>query len=401
MAATDSKAVFANRCKAVGLSPTEIGALEVAGFDTYATLAFSSSFQPGSADEAPFVKGVIKKVLNTADHPKAPILRRLFYEAYTLVAAELKKRVDRTEEDRPKVMPIQERAIRWTALKTRLVGMTFNEETEPSFHLIDAFAQQVDDGQIRYIEWSACTKRAQEVEGQKKSPDLKVWSPDASGVIRQTTSITPATIQLSSDLKWKMALTRRGLAAEMARWCKFETHECITNLLMNAWLEPALHGYCAVSFEQLARADRAIFKRLAEECRNGIEMDPSGETEIDVKMAAILCEPNIRCLLMQTQSASSSGSSSNKRQQEENIQKPPIKHPKGGGKSGDKSGKASGGKQNDRKGARRSKWKSRDSSGSMICFPYNNASGCQRKDCTMKHICARCFGEHKALECNK
>jgi hypothetical protein len=400
MSATDSKAVFLTRCKAVGLDATEIAALENAGFDTYATLAFSTSFQPGAADETPFVKGVIEKVLGDPAHQKGPILRRLFYESYTLVAAELKKRVDRTDEDRPKVMPIQERATRWAALKTRLVGMTFNEETEPSFHLIDAFAQQVDDGQIRYVEWSACTKRAQEVEGQKKSADLKVWSPDSSGVIRQTSSVTPVTIQLSSDLKWKMALTRRGLAAEMARWCRFETHECITNMLMSAWLEPALPGHSAISFEQLARVDRAIFKRLAEECRNGLEQDASGETEIDIKMASILCEPNIRCLLLQTQTYSSSASSGSKRPPNEAAPRPPFKHPKGGGKS-DKGGKGGAGKGG-KSGSKRSKWKSRDSSGAMICFPYNNASGCQRTECTMKHVCARCFSsDHRAIECTK
>ena len=406
MSSTDSKAVFLNRCKAIGLEATEILALETGGFDTYANLAFSSSFQPGASDETPFVRGVLEKVLGNADHQKAPALRRLFYEAYTLVAAELKKRVDRTDDDRPKVMPLQERAIRWDQLKTRLVGMTFNEETEPSFQLIDAFAQQVEDGQIRYVEWSACTKRAQEVEGTKKSQDLKVWSPDANGVIRQSNAVTPATIALSSDLKWKMALTRRGLAAEMARWCKFETHECLTNLLMNAWLEPSLPGHTSISFEQLARVDRAVFKRLAEECRSGIEMEPvSGETEIDAKMGMILCEPNIRCLLlpMQCNDRSSSGSTPKRVNEDTSDRGAWKKHQKPHGKGKDTKGKGKGGKSESKgaAGAKRTKWKSRDPSGAMICFPFNNSSGCHRVDCTMKHVCARCFGEHAAISCTK
>jgi len=408
MAATDSKAVFITRCKAVGLSDTEISAMETAGFDTYANLAFSPSFQPGASDESPFVKAVLEKVLGAADHPKAPALRRLFYESYTLVAAELKKKVDRTDEDKPKVMPLQERSTRWSTLKQRLVGMSFTEETEPSFHLIDVFSQQVDDGQIRYVEWSACTNRAQEVYGSKKMVDLKVWSPDSSGMIRQKTEVTPATIVLSSDLKWKMALTRRGLAAEMAKWCKFETHESLVNLLINSWLEPTLPGHAAISFEQLARADRAVFRRLAEECRNGLEQDHNGATDIDLKMEAILNEPNIRCLLLppQVSDRSSSSAGSGKRPQDEQPQKETWrKYPKarkgGGGKN--QGGKGNdGGKGKGHDGAKFSKkWKSREPSGAMICFPFNNSKGCHRPECNMKHICARCFGEHSAVSCTK
>ena len=380
-------------------------AMTAAGFTTYATFAFATNYQPGAADDSAFVKGVIEKVLGAADHPKAPAWRRLFYEAYTLVAAELKKKVDKHDEDKPKTMPIQERSARWAKLKARLVGMSFNEETEPSFQLIDAFAQQVDDGQIRYVEWQACTKRAQEVDGSKKAPDLKVWSPDSSGFLRQSTQVTATTISLSSDLKWRMALTRRGLAADVARWCKFETHECIAELLMSAWLQPPLPGYQAISFEQLARVDRAIFKRLAEECRSGIEVDASGETEIDVKMAHILTEPSIRCLLLPLPSGSGSSSSQKRVSDDQDapdknkFQK--AKESKGKGKSKSSKGSGKSGGRSESKSSKKSPWKSKDPSGALICFPYNNAHGCTRKECGMKHICARCYGDHSASTCNK
>ena len=402
MSSTDSKAVFFNRCKAVGLDDAEIRVMEGAGFTTYANFAFSSSFQPGAVDETPFEQGVLVKVLGDKDHAKAPALRRLFYESYTLVAAELKKRVDRTEDDKPKVMPLQERASRWSTLKARLVGMTFTEETEPSFALIDLFAQQVDDGQIRYIEWSACAKRSQEVDCAKRANDLKVWSPDANGVVRQSTAVTATTISLSSDLKWRMALTRRGLAAEMAKWCRFETHERIVDLLQQAWLEPPLPGFMSISFEQLARVDRAIFKRLAEECRTGIDLDvTTGDTEIDYKLGAILVEPNIRCLLLPLQGHSS------KRSVDTNSESSTTKFQKGDGKrdfKGDGKGRGRGRKGDPKgkgRGQKRTKWKSRDASGAMVCFPYNNVSGCSRDGCTMKHICAKCFADHPAHTCNK
>lgn len=408
MSSTDSSAVFFSRCKAVGLEDGEIDSMKTAGFTTYANFAFSSSFQPGAVDETPFVEGVLNKVLGTADHAKAPALRRLFYESYTLVAAELKKRVDRTDDDKPKVMPLQERASRWLTLKSRLKGVTFTEETEPSFQLIDLFAQQVDDGQIRYIEWSSCTKRAQEVDGAKKVSDLKVLAPDANGMVRLNNAVTPTTISLSSDLKWRMALTRRGLAAEMARWCKFETHESLVELLQSAWLEPAIPGFSAISFEQLARVDRAIFRRLAEECRSGLETDGlSGETEIDAKMAMILCEPNIRCLLLPLQTNVSSSSSNKRVNDNQNDVYNSNKFSKGGGKfqkganKGDPKGQGRGGKGNKAGRGKKGKWKSRDAAGSLICFPFNNIGGCQREGCTMKHMCAKCFGEHPAHGCSK
>ena len=153
MAATDSAPVFLARCKSVGLEDALVDRMVASGFNTYANFAFSSSYQPGSTDEGPFVEAVLKKILGDtgAAHAQAPVLRRLFYESYTLVASELKRKMERVDDDKPKIMPLQERASRWNELKKRVTGFSFHEEREPSFQLIDLLAQQTDDGQIRYI----------------------------------------------------------------------------------------------------------------------------------------------------------------------------------------------------------------------------------------------------------
>ena len=59
------------------------------GWDTLGNFAFSCSYVPGSPDDASFISGVVVPILGD-DHTKAAALRRLFFEAYTIAAADLK-----------------------------------------------------------------------------------------------------------------------------------------------------------------------------------------------------------------------------------------------------------------------------------------------------------------------
>ena len=102
---TESAAVFSARALEVGISQAHLDALVREGFSTLGAYAFSCAYTPGSPDDAPLV-ALVTRVL--AGVPTAAVLagfRRLCFEAYTFAAAEIKGKVERTDESAPKRLP--------------------------------------------------------------------------------------------------------------------------------------------------------------------------------------------------------------------------------------------------------------------------------------------------------
>ena len=169
----ESAAVFEQRALATGLSQTELNATVAAGFSTMGRLAFACSYQPGAADETAFTALLASILGAPATGPQAACFRRLYFEAYTLSASDLRARLERTEETPARRLAVPERAHRYTTLQTRLVGLTLLGELEPSDDLVDICVAQYDDNRLGYVGWTECTKREQELAGLKKDPALK------------------------------------------------------------------------------------------------------------------------------------------------------------------------------------------------------------------------------------
>ena len=88
-AGLDSHEVFVARARQLGLDDDDLARMSGRGWDTMGNFAFASSYIPGSGDDRKFVEQVLDPMYGE-DHPKSPILRRLYYEAYTLAAADLR-----------------------------------------------------------------------------------------------------------------------------------------------------------------------------------------------------------------------------------------------------------------------------------------------------------------------
>ena len=82
------------------------------------------------------------------------------FESYTMTASELKRKVDNNEPDAPKKLPVQEVASRFASLQAKLDPIRIESVMEPSHQLINLIAQCLEDGRVRYIEWSRCTTRS-------------------------------------------------------------------------------------------------------------------------------------------------------------------------------------------------------------------------------------------------
>ena len=199
MSLVDSAAVFEARARSIGIDDQVIAQMGLRGWVSHATYAFSVATTPGG-DEQIFADGVIVPLLGNADHRDAPKLRRLFFESHTLTAAEMRRKVDATEQEAPRKLPAPEIAQRVEMLQERIRPLIIANFMEPSHHLINSLVQCVEDGRVRYIEWSRCTSRTQEVNNIKEDGDLKVWKADSSGAIRATSKEPTMSAVLTTEL---------------------------------------------------------------------------------------------------------------------------------------------------------------------------------------------------------
>ena len=274
---------------ALGIDPNLVDDLSDRGWGTFAGYAYSSSYQPSQPDEAPFIQA-LTGVLggDPLTDPRTPALRRLLYESWTLVTADLRRRVEQAPEDRPRKLPLQERQVRMERLRTKLAGLRIQDDLEPSNALIDEACGLTEEGVLAYIRWSACTKRSQEVDGVRRS---KEWKPDRDGFLREHIAVEVPAADVSDLLKLRFALQRRGLALEVAGIMQYMTHELVIDWLLKALLRDPLPGHKRTTLVQAELADRHVWKRLAEETRAGLAPQANGWSRAEAALPAILGEP--------------------------------------------------------------------------------------------------------------
>ena len=127
MAMLDSVAVFHSRAKEIGLLDFEYEVLKEKNWHTFGNLAFSCNYQPnsGSNDEefVKFAAAVTGAGLGSPPEKRMPALRRLFFEAFTLAAADMRSRVERRGDEQPRSLALPERVVRNKEQKERLKGV--------------------------------------------------------------------------------------------------------------------------------------------------------------------------------------------------------------------------------------------------------------------------------------
>ena len=179
----DSRVCFEERVNELELG-AHFARMTELGWTTHGRFAFSSDYVPGSGDSSQFVSDVVIPVLGRADHVDKALLRRLFFDSYTLSVNELRRRLERTSDNAPLPVPDVEREQRRKKVQTRLAGLTLEGELEPSHKLQDLAFNWWDKNRVQYIAWEACTKREQESTGQTV---LRQWRADpVTGIVRET-----------------------------------------------------------------------------------------------------------------------------------------------------------------------------------------------------------------------
>jgi hypothetical protein len=325
-----------------------------------------------------------------------------------MVQAELKSKIERTDEGPVRKIPIAERAARYQAQQRKLRGMVLEDELECSDALVDEAMAQFEENRRRYIAWERCTKRNNELRGIKKETSFQTTS---QGLLKATSAPVEARANLASDLLLKSALQRRGLAYDQANLLEFDLHNLLVEKLFKCRLKEQPHGYAQISYAQLHDADVALFHFLADHCRSGIVPDALGVRPLDTAIRLAMVDPEVVQLLLPLPSHSSShkraapGIEAQSTDQPSNASKnagkaankaKPKQKPKGAGK-----GKA----KNDKKGKSARlpaglEGASVTPGGVSICFNFNFKK-CTSAPCAKgEHVCTKCFGPHAFMDCN-
>eukprot|EP00439_Symbiodinium_sp_Y106_P009150 s8686_g1.t1 len=214
--------------------------------------------EPGRIAEDVFRTGVAVPILGTEGDEHHAKLRRLHFEAYALTAAELKRTAESSESDLPRKVPTAELAARYDVLQARVKPLRLVDRLEPSHSLVTLAAQMLEDQRVRYIEWSKCTSRAQEINLVKEDSTLKMLQGGRTGTLKLVESSARLTAETKSDLEVMQALRRRGVAYELAAILSFEKHEELIDRLFMEYQREPMPGFHSVSLCQLQAADREV-----------------------------------------------------------------------------------------------------------------------------------------------
>ena len=313
MALVDSEAAFTSHCIVIDKSRGFLNLCTNANLTSFMRLAFAIGTPQTPATDEAFkafateINGFVEPSITMM-----ALLRRLHFEAVTMVVAHLKTNVaiDAGTEGGRKLPPV-EKVARLNDQQARLKGLTIKGELQPSYALIDIIAGIHDSGSIVWVPPSTCTKRDSEVQQSLKE------KPATLTVEQQTLKLTAGEPKIKADtsneLLMQWALQRRGLAFDQCRLISNDVHDrWVQSLLMQITREVP-NRYSKVQMEQLLRADKELFTLMAQEHSGPFVNGPRGELPLDILMTQLSNDPRVTIHLLPLQDLSGQCSRRRKR----------------------------------------------------------------------------------------
>jgi len=167
MALVESNAAFKQRCDEIDPTGNFYTALMGQNIGSVSAMAFSLG-TPQSAPTDQQFTGLAQTVFGAvATLGQTSMLRRLHFEATTLMIASVKQKVDSDAADKVdsvKKVPIAEKKYSLEQQERRLAGINISGELEPSHQLLDLTNNILETGSIVWIAPSRCTKRSDEIQ---------------------------------------------------------------------------------------------------------------------------------------------------------------------------------------------------------------------------------------------
>ena len=245
-----------SRALEVSLSPEEANALTRNGVTSLARLAFAAC-HPGQTPTEAQLQPLLQPIdLNPGN---AASLKRLIFEAQTLVCHEVKIKANK-KEDAPTNFAPSEREARIQQQKDRLSGLRFRGEEECAHCSYDTALTMLERDTLVYLGPEKFPARRNELQLKKPGKEITI---DQSQLIAKE---KPAdfTCSTNTELEVANALRRRALAFDLVGICSYNIMTSYHADLLDHLHTPPPPGYSPISIQQILRADRAAFIFLAE-----------------------------------------------------------------------------------------------------------------------------------------
>eukprot|EP00435_Cladocopium_sp_Y103_P060970 s205_g22.t1 len=215
-------------------------------------------------------------------------MKRLIFEAQTLVVADVKNKVTRKEDSVPANMAPAERENRIAEQRKRLTGLRLRGEEEVGHNVYDLLLAMAEKDVLVYHGPEKFHTRRQELLNQKPSKQLAI---DASSLVVKDKA-SEITCSTNTELEVVNALRRRALAFDLTQLCPYDTMNAYHAELIDHLTQPAPPGYSAVSLHQVLRADRQAFMLLSERLTT-LKKDAAGKTAIEKELMNVLSHSSV------------------------------------------------------------------------------------------------------------
>ena len=273
--AVDSAAAFKERyCDDKIQLGAHVARFEAAGWFTFADLVFSTTFTPQNGMEERYNDDIVMKGLGDLSHRDCTKLRRLFFEAYTMVGASLRQTVESPSGSAPREIPNAELESRRERTAARFPGVPLENELDVADRLLIRAIEVYDSNKIAYIGLDLCTKRDDAVVGVQKNSEWES-APNVRGGFTFSRPDDGRRVNLDGQFKFAFAMQRRSLAMDMAEIMSYQNSERLRGRLIAALMLEPPPGFLPIGFQQALDADRCFWVEMAKVTRKGIKLNSS------------------------------------------------------------------------------------------------------------------------------
>ena len=372
-----SEAVFRERGKECGLSDSILDCFKGQNITCISALAHcvTGTSPPEHA---------LRKLINpdqptSVDLGTVAAIRRFTFESQTLAVAHVKSTIESPGE--------QAKDSRLEAQRQRLSGMELTGQLEVGHGCYRIVPALVEANAILYVDPQKMIPRTQEVGREKPKREL-VLNQDSKLSLQDPVSREQCQIQ--NELQLFQAFTRRSLC-DLVSICTFAAQERWHKFLQDRLMQPPPPGFRALTIEQLLRADKQAWLRMAEETKS-LKPESDGSYPMDEALDALMYDPVVLYHLLPLPASASSSS---------------HQDASDGGKGKGRDGK--GKKRKHEEAMKKLPAKLRllmTKKGKNKCWGYNGSKGCTFSKpggmCRRGvHICLLCDGLHPVIECPK
>ena len=320
-----------SRALEVALSPDEANALTRNRITSLARLAFAACHPgqtPTEAQLQPLLQPIDLNPGNVAS------LKRLIFEAQTLVCNEVKIKANK-KEDAPTNFAPSEREARIQQQKDRLSGLRFRGEEECPHCSYDIALTMLEKDTLVYLGPDKFPTRRNEL--QLKKPGKEITIDQSQLIVKEK----PAdfTCSTNTELEVANAFRRRALAFDLVGKGSYNIMTSYRADLLDHLHTPPPPGYSPITIQQVLRADRAAFIFLSERMTS-LKRDTTNRIPMDHSLPNIPGQPTVAFHLLPL--AGAAGKAASPKEKPAGTKKrsrSPIRQPKTGAKGGAKGRK--------------------------------------------------------------